>query len=124
MKRIPSSQPNYTVRREYDGRARSRLALLLGCGLMLACGFLFAARQHFAAVHYGYQSEELRREQTRLIEEQRRLMLEREQIYTPSSLETAARQIGLQPVRPAQIEVAKGAGGAPALVSPAISLSR
>jgi cell division protein FtsL len=100
------------VRRERDGRALSRLALLLFCGLVLAGGFVFAAGQHFAAVRYGYESEQLRRERARLLEEQRRLMLEREEAASPVQLEAAAREIGLQPVQPSQVNPRRAEGDA------------
>lgn len=129
MKRLPAHQLNYTVHRERDWPALRRLALLLSCGLILAGGFVFAAGQHFAAVRYGYQTEALRREQAQLLEEQHRLLLEREQLVAPGRLESAARGIGLQPVQAAQIDTAGNAVGAathvsPALVNPAASLSR
>jgi hypothetical protein len=103
MKRLPLNQTNFTIHRERDMRALSRLALLLFCGLLLAGGFVFAAGQHFAAVHYGYKSEELRHERKRLVEEQRRLLLAREEATSPARLETEARRIGLQPVAPSQV---------------------
>lgn len=117
------------VHRERDSRALMNLALLLVCGLVLAGGFVFAAAQHFTAVQYGYKSEELRRERTRLIEEQRRLLLAHEQVTTPAQLENAARQIGMQPVQPAQIDPAKSSERTlphpvTALVSPSASFSR
>jgi cell division protein FtsL len=87
-----------------------RLVLLLVCGLVLSGGFVFAAGQRFSAVRYGYKSEELRRERERLLEEQRRLILAREQATSPAQLESAARAIGMQPVRPSQVE---GAAVAP-----------
>ena len=105
MKRLPLNQPNFTVHRERDMRALGRLALLLCCGLVLAGGFVFAAGQHFAAVRYGYQSEELRRERAALLEEQRRLLLAREEATSPIRLETAARELGMQAVEPAQVGV-------------------
>jgi hypothetical protein len=105
MKRVPQSHTNNEVRRERDYKALSRLALLLLCGVLLAGGFVFAAQQHFAAVRYGYESEALRREQASLIEEQRRLHLAKEQASTPLRLEASARDIGLQPLHAAQIEV-------------------
>jgi cell division protein FtsL len=105
MKRLPSNQTNHVVRREHDHRALSRFVMLLVCGLVLAGGFVFAAQQHFAAVKYGYESEELRLEHSRLIEENRRLLLEREVASTPSRLEARARGLGLQPLQAAQIEV-------------------
>jgi cell division protein FtsL len=129
MRRLPAHQLNYTIHRERDWPALRRLAFLLLCGLILAGGFVFAAGQHFAAVHYGYKTEALRREQEQLLEEERRLKLERERLVTPARLESAARDIGLQPVQPTQIETARGASQAsthvsPAFVSPSASLSR
>lgn len=107
MKRLPLNQPNHTVHRERDRPALLRLGLLLLCGLALTCGFVYAAGQHFAAVRYGYRTEELRRERTRLLEEQRRLVLAREQATTPARLEQAARQIGMQQAQPGQIGIAR-----------------
>jgi cell division protein FtsL len=129
MRRLPLNQRNYAVHRERDMGALLRLALLLVCGLVLASGFVFAAGQHFAAVQYGYKSEELRREQAQLLEEQRRLMLERERATTPDQLGAAAREIGMQPIRPAQIDPAKNfertqTHAAPAFASPAAPLGR
>jgi cell division protein FtsL len=104
MKRLPPDQPNFAVRRERDHRALVRLVLLLFCGLALSGGFVLAASQRFSAVRYGYKSEELRRERERLLEEQRRLMLAREQATSPARLESAARAIGMQPVQASQVE--------------------
>ena len=129
MRRLPPNQKNYAVRRERDTHALFRLALLLGCGLVLAGGFVYAAGQHFAAVQYGYKSEELRREQAQLLEEQRRLKLERERASTPEHLEEAAREIGMKPLQPAQINPAKTlektqAHTAAAFISPSASFGR
>lgn len=104
MRRLPLDQPNFAVRRERAPRALTRLVLLLVCGLMLSGGFIVAAGQRFSAVRFGYQSEELRRERDRLLEEQRRLILAREQATAPARLESAARSIGMQPVRASQVE--------------------
>jgi cell division protein FtsL len=129
MRRLPSTQKNFTITRERDRRAFSRFALLLMCGLVLTGGFVFAAGQHFAAVRYGYQSEELRRERARLLEEQRRLLLEREAATSPTRLERAAREIGLQPVQAAQVNAKKNTAGqlpptASVLIGPSASLNR
>jgi cell division protein FtsL len=83
--------------------ALSRLAFLLFCGLVLASGFVFAAQRHFVAVQYGYQTESLRAERKKLIEENQRLALEKETNSTPARLETAARKLGLQPATAGQI---------------------
>lgn len=103
MKRLPPQQPNYTIRRERDSRSSRRLLLLLVCGVVLAGGFLFAASLYFKSVQYGYQNEQLKRERDRLLEEQRRLILEREAATSPVNLERAARKIGMKPATPDQI---------------------
>lgn len=130
MRRLPAHQlKNYAIHRERDWPALRSLALLLCCGLILAGGFVFAARQHFAAVSYGYKTENLRREQEQLLDEQRRLLLEREQLVAPARLESAARDIGLQPVQAAQLDTAKrpdsvALHSSPVLVAPSASFSR
>lgn len=130
MRRLPAHQLNYTIHRERDWHALRRLAFLLVCGLTLAGGFVFAAGQHFAAVSYGYKSEALRREQQQLMEDQQRLLLERQQLVSPARLESAARDIGLQPVQAVQLGTANNTDGqtarraAPAFVAPSASLSR
>jgi cell division protein FtsL len=122
MRRLPPNQPNFVVRRERDRRAIARLILLLFCGLALSGGFVFAAGQRFSAVRYGYRSEELRRERERLLEEQRRLILAREQVTSPARLESAARAIGMQPVHPSQVEAMVTRESAPA-ASTALAVS-
>jgi hypothetical protein len=106
MKRVPRQHQNRNVRRERDGRAMLRQAVLLACGIILACGFAMAARQQFDVVRYGYQNEDLRREREELLAEQRRLLLMLEERSSPAELERAALAIGLQPARSSQIGIA------------------
>src|SRR4026209_705638 len=103
MMRFHEHQLNAKIHRTRDTTALSRLALLLFCGLVLAGGFVFAAKQHFAAVQYGYENENLRTERKRLIEENQRLALEKERAIAPDKLEPAARRLGLKPARPGQV---------------------
>lgn len=103
MKRVPTKHQNFTIRRERDGRMFSRLLILLLCGVILSGGFLFAASKHFKAINYGYKNEQLRKERERLLEEQRRLIAERESATSPVNLERAARQIGMKPASAQQI---------------------
>ena len=103
MNRFPGQQRNAKIRRARDVSALSRLALLLFCGLILTGGFVFAAKQHFAAVQYGYKNEQLRTERKRLMEERQLLSLEKETISSPAKLEPAARALGLKPATAAQI---------------------
>ena len=129
MKRVPSMQRNATIRRDRDSRALSRLALLLFCGLVLASGFVFAARQHFAAVQYGYQSETLRKERVRLEEERQHLLLQKQQAYAPARLQSEGVGLGLRPLMANQMGTHKASKRsqlplAPAVVSPSASFQR
>ncbi len=129
MKRVPSKQRNSRVQRDRDVRALSRLALLLVCGLILAGGFVFAARQHFAAIDYGYRSEGLRRERERLLAEKQLLTLKREQAFAPARLAVEARALGLKPLVASQVGTQQASSRsqlplAPALLNPSASLQR
>jgi cell division protein FtsL len=129
MNRVPSSQRNSRIHRDRDLRALSRLALLLICGLVLASGFVFAAQQHFAAVNFGYQSETLRKERDRLLEEKQHLLLKKEQAFAPARLATQARELGLKPLLASQVGTQKAVSSsqlsaAPALVNPSASFQR
>jgi hypothetical protein len=129
MKRVPSKQRNSKINHDRDLHALSRLALLLFCGLVLASGFVFAAQQHFAAVQYGYQSEGLRRERDRLLQEQQDLMLKKEQAFAPARLESEARELGLRPLVASQLETQKADSRsqlplAPALLNPSATFQR
>ncbi len=107
MRRLPQQHRNSDVRRERDERAFRRLLVLLAGGLLLAGGFIVAVGQHFAAVQYGYRSEALRREREQLLAEQQQLQLALDEATSPAALERAARELGMQPARAAQM------GGAP-----------
>lgn len=129
MKRVPSMQRNATIRHDRDGRALSRLALLLFCGLVLASGFVFAARQHFAAVQYGYQSESLRQERAKLVEEQQHLLLKKQQAFAPARLQSEGIGLGLKPLLANQMATQKPSKQnqlplAPAVISPSASFQR
>jgi hypothetical protein len=78
--------------------------MLLLSGLFLAGGFVYAGGQHFAALRYGYQTEDLRKVRDQLIEERHRFLLAREEAASPMRLERAARELGLQPLQAAQID--------------------
>ncbi len=64
-----------------------------------------ATAQHVSAVRFGYRSEELRRERAQLLEQQRQLHLAMNEIASPAKLERAAREIGLEPARAAQVKI-------------------
>jgi cell division protein FtsL len=104
IRRVPSKHRNARATREKDTEAFVRLGLLLVVGLGLACGFVYAGRQHFAALRYGYETQNLRREREQLAEQQRRLILQREEAASPVRLEQAAKRLGMQPLQAAQID--------------------
>jgi cell division protein FtsL len=129
MNRVPLKQRNSKIHHDRDLRALSHLGLLLLCGVVLAGGFVYAARQHFAAVQYGYQRESLRRERDRLLQEQQNLLLRKEQAFAPARLELQARELGLRPVAASQLENQKADRRsqlplAQALLNPSASLRR
>ncbi|HEV2879852.1 MAG TPA: hypothetical protein VGX24_00985 [Pyrinomonadaceae bacterium] len=130
MKRFPQQNFNHGVRREHDTRALKRQLVMLVCGLVMAGGFVVAAGQHFAAVRYGYDGEKLRAERARLMAEQQQLILQINAATAPASLDRAAREIGMQPARPSQINRARRnvaderAASAPATPAPKNSRTR
>src|SRR5947207_10283099 len=103
VRRLPSKQRNASVVQRLDRTAQRRLALLLLCGLVLAGGFVYAGGKHFASLSLGYETEKLRVALDSAREAQRHLLLEREVASSPARLEHAARQLGMQPLQPAQI---------------------
>ncbi|MCA1815511.1 MAG: cell division protein FtsL [Acidobacteria bacterium] len=112
MRRLPPQQyGNPRVRRERDRAALRRQIVMLVCGMLAAGGFVLAVGQRFAAVRYGYRSEQLREERAHLVAERERLLLELSTATSPPALEQAAREIGMQPAHAAQIG---DAGDAPA----------
>src|SRR2546423_6780145 len=104
MRRVPSKTRNAPVLRQKEQGAIGRLALLLLCGLVLASGFVYAGVQHFGALRLGYETQKLRSGLDKAQEEQKRLLMARETAVSPIRLEQAARQLGMQPMMPAQID--------------------
>ena len=107
MRRLPQQQNNSNVARERDERADRRQLVLLVGGLLLASGFVVTIWQHFSAVQYGYKNEALRQEHARLLAEQQQLQLALDEAAAPVALERAARQLGMQPARAAQMSGAR-----------------
>lgn len=104
MRRVPSKHRNRLAPRQKEQGALGRLALLLLCGLVLASGFVYAGVQHFGALRLGYETQKLRADLDKAQEEQKRLLMAREAAVSPVRLEQAARQLGMQPMMPAQID--------------------
>jgi len=104
MRRVPSKHTNRVPPRRKEQGALGRLGLLLFCGLVLASGFVYAGVQHFGALRLGYETEKLRNDLDKAREERKRLLSAREAAASPIRLEQAARQLGMQPIMPAQID--------------------
>jgi cell division protein FtsL len=104
MRRVPSKHRNRLAPSQKEKGAVGRLALLLLCGLVLASGFVYAGVQHFGALRLGYETQKLRSDLDKAQEEQKRLLMAREAAVSPIRLEQAARQLGMQPMMPAQID--------------------
>jgi cell division protein FtsL len=104
MRRVPLKETEVSLKNGHVQQIPRRLLLMFLCGLFLTCGFVYAARQHFLAIEYGYMTEDLRKEEARLLEEQRRLLLEREQAASPARIEKAARALGMKPLSSAQVD--------------------
>jgi cell division protein FtsL len=114
MTRVPQQHLNPHLRRERDARAARRLLWLLAGCLVLAVGFVAAVRYQIRAVEYGYRTEALRREHDQLLDEQRRLQVELHKSLAPGRLEPAARELGMQPARAAQLGAAPRGESEPA----------
>src|SRR5256714_6746962 len=121
MRRVPPRHRNAPIVRERDRGALKRFLFLLACGLVLAGGFVYAGGQHFAALRLGYQTEKLRNALSEARENQRRLAVQKEIAASPARLERAARQLGMQPMQPAQIDPLKQQTGPRELKVPTVT---
>ena len=94
---FPAKQiSNVPVARPVSSRVVSWVAAIVIAGALLSCGFVISARQHFAAVSVGYQSEDLRRQASQLEERLRQLELEYSRASSPLEIERRAKKLGLE----------------------------
>jgi hypothetical protein len=89
---------NSSVKRPVSVRVFVWLAIFAVAGSIICSGFVISARQHFEAVSIGYNSEELRQQETHWQEKVNRLELERNRIVAPVEMEKRAFKLGL--IRP------------------------
>lgn len=94
---------NGKVPRERDSRLWWQCVGGVAVGILLVVGFAIAAQRHFAAHECSLQNVELQRERDRLIAEQKRLLLERENALSLDELKKKAQKIGLQSLTAEQI---------------------
>lgn len=96
---LPKSIDNSQVVREVDPRASRDLFWLFALVALLVGGLVLYAWPHFELRQTGLEAEQMQREKERLIEENRKLRLEKASYENLSRVEAiAARDLGL--VRP------------------------
>ena len=102
---------NVPVARPVNSRVMGWLAAIVVAGALLSFGFVISARQHFAAVSVGYESEEFRRQAAQLEERLRQLELEYSRASSPVEIERRAQKLGLE--RPDKKTTDQPANGKP-----------
>jgi cell division protein FtsL len=94
---IPDKQiRNARVARPVSARVIAWFLIIAAAGAIISAGFIISARQHFQAVALGYNSEDLRRQASRLEEKVRQLELELARESSPVQIERRAQKIGLE----------------------------
>lgn len=93
------------IKREKDPIPWRYCLTTLACGLFLVAGFFGAARQHFASMDLGFKNSELRKQLTKLEDENRRLMLSKEIALSPGEIKKSAQKIGMVELSASNIEM-------------------
>ena len=99
---------NAPIARPVSRRVLAWLGIVVVAGVLLSSGFIISARQHFAAISLGYQSEELRRQSSQLEEKLRQLELEYSRAASPVEIEKRAEKIGLERPNKGTVETPTG----------------
>ena len=86
---------NTRLTKELDYRRTKECLWLMSLGFFCLLIFLFLAWQHFEIIRNGYESEVLKREMSRLSEENDQLKLERASLRSPQRIDVIARRLGL-----------------------------
>jgi cell division protein FtsL len=107
---LPKSIDNSQVVREVDPRSRRDLVLLLATMAALVAGLVLYAWPHFEIRQTGLLADEMKRERERLVEESRKLRLEKAALENLRRVERiAARELGLAAPEPEQVVVVERA---------------
>lgn len=106
-KKTPTTKkaPTKRITRERDPIPWKYCLLTLVCGLFLVIGFFGAARQHFSSIDLGIQNSKLRKQIEELESEQRRLLLSKEIVMSPSEIKKTAKKLGFTEMSASNIEV-------------------
>jgi cell division protein FtsL len=103
---MPKSIDNSQIVREVDPRSNRHLWSLLFIMLMLVGGVALYAWPHLAFRQTGMATEQLYRERERLLEENRKLRLEKASLENLRRVETiAVRDLGLETPKPERLVV-------------------
>jgi cell division protein FtsL len=112
---LPKLIDNAKVVREHDPRASRELwalVLLVGC---LVAGLGLYAWPHLERRRVGLETQQMDRERERLLEENRKLRLERASLEELQRVEAIARrELGLAPPLPEQVVVVEKPAARPA----------
>jgi cell division protein FtsL len=118
---LPKAIRNSQLVREVDPRASRDVWVLLLVGAVLVAGLVLYAWPHLAVRQTGIATEQLSRERDRLLEENRKLKLEKASLEDLQRVEgIAARQLGLATPVPERVIVVE----TPAPVPPGARLAR
>jgi hypothetical protein len=84
------------VRRERAPMPWQYFLLSVVCGLVLAFGFFYAAKQHFSTIESSMKNSDMRKAKEKLVAEQRKLKVERDEVSSEAYIEKAGLKIGLR----------------------------
>ena len=100
VKRIDNSR----LRRQVNPERRRQCFTLLSLGGIVFGAFLMLAWQHFQCVRFGYGIQQLKNQQSSLVELNRELRLEQASLADPQRIDQLARKrLGLATPAPEQI---------------------
>jgi cell division protein FtsL len=108
---IPKAIDNSQVVREVDPRSSRDLFWLLALVAVLVGGLTLYAWPHFQLRQTSYATEQMAREKERLLEENRKLRLEKATLENLGRVETiAVRDLGLAPPSSERVVVVESTG--------------
>jgi len=95
---------NSRLLREVDHEKRRECFSLLALGTLAFLFIMLFAWQHFECVRYGYMIQQLKQEQSEMVERNHTLKVQFASLSDPQRIDTLARsELGLAPPKPDQI---------------------
>lgn len=83
------------VRRERAPMPWQYFLLSVTCGLILAFGFFNVAKLHFSTIELSMKNSDMRKAKEKLVADQRKLRVERDEVSSEANIEKAGLKIGL-----------------------------